>query len=338
MAVIRWGIVGCGDVTEIKSGPGFRKADNSALVAVMRRDARLAEDYARRHGVPRWYDDADALIADDGVDAVYIATPPESHKSLALKCAAAGKPALVEKPLAMNAMECRQMVEAFRARGLPLFSAFYRRAMPRFLTIRQMIEDGRIGDPRFVTIHHFSPPRAEMHRPSAPATEDLPWRFRPEVGGGGIFVDTGVHILDWLDFVFGPIVDVQGRAANQAGLYPAEDIVTASFAFASGVLATGTWCFSAHRSYERTRIGGTRGELWFSFFTPDPVSLITDAGEEVIDLPYPEHVHQPLIQTVVDELNGVGFCPSTGETGTRATLAVDAILGPYRSGVRAAAT
>ncbi len=100
--VIRWGIIGCGDVTEVKSGPGFQKAQGSALVAVMRRDRARAEDYARRHGVPRAYGEADALIADPEVDAIYIATPVSSHCALALQVAAAGKPCLVEKPMAMS--------------------------------------------------------------------------------------------------------------------------------------------------------------------------------------------------------------------------------------------
>src|SRR5688500_4072884 len=106
MDEIRWGIIGCGDVTEVKSGPGFQKARGSALVAVMRRDRAKAEDFARRHGVPRAYTDAEALIADPDVDAVYIATPPSSHRALALQVAAARKPCLVEKPMAMTHDEC----------------------------------------------------------------------------------------------------------------------------------------------------------------------------------------------------------------------------------------
>ena len=87
--MIRWGIIGCGDVTEVKSGPGFKQAANSALVAVMRRDAGKAADYARRHNVPRWYANADELLADPNVDAISIATPPSSHAQLALQAAAA---------------------------------------------------------------------------------------------------------------------------------------------------------------------------------------------------------------------------------------------------------
>src|SRR5213592_2609043 len=97
--VVRWGIIGCGDVTEVKSGPGFQKAERSSLVAVMRRNGALAADYSRRHGVPKWYDDADALIADPEVDVVYVATPPSSHMDYALRVARAGKPVYVEKPM-----------------------------------------------------------------------------------------------------------------------------------------------------------------------------------------------------------------------------------------------
>jgi predicted dehydrogenase len=79
MEEIRWGIIGCGDVTEIKSGPAFNKVANSKLVAVMRRDSAKAADYAKRHHVPKWYDDASKLINDPEVNAIYIATPPLQH-------------------------------------------------------------------------------------------------------------------------------------------------------------------------------------------------------------------------------------------------------------------
>src|SRR5882757_10269989 len=104
--LIRWGIIGCGDVTEVKSGPALQRATGSALVAVMRRDRAKAEDYARRHGVARAYDDAAALIADPDVDAVYVATPPSSHAAYTLAAARAGKPVYVEKPMALSHAEC----------------------------------------------------------------------------------------------------------------------------------------------------------------------------------------------------------------------------------------
>lgn len=121
MRTIGWGIIGVGDVTEVKSGPAFQKADHSALVAVMRRTSALARDYAERHGVTRWYDDADALIHDPHVNAVYIATPPDTHMDYTLRVAQAGKPVYVEKPMARHHAECRRMIDRLRTgRGATL--------------------------------------------------------------------------------------------------------------------------------------------------------------------------------------------------------------------------
>ena len=327
MRTIRWGIVGCGDVTEVKSGPGFRKARDSALVAVMRRDGARARDYAERHGVPRWYDDAEALVRDPEVDAVYIATPPDTHKPYTLMAAAAGKPVLVEKPMALTATECEEMIDACAGAGVPLWVAYYRRAMPRFLRIRDLIADGAIGTPRLVvTTHLGSAPPPGFDR------DGLPWRYAPEIGGGGKFVDTGAHILDYLDFVFGPIADVQAIAANRGGYYPAEDTVTCTFGFAqSPVQGVAAWCYVAGDHEEWTRVIGSDGEIGFSFFELDlPVLLTTAAGREDLDHGAPEHVHQPLIQTIVDELNGSGRCPSTGESAARTVRVVDRMLAAHR--------
>ena len=197
----RWGIIGCGDVTEVKSGPGFQKADRSALVAVMRRDLAKAQDYARRHGVPRAYDRAGALIDDPEVDAVYIATPPSSHCELALAVAAAGKPCLVEKPMAMNHGECLRMIEAFAARGVPLWVAYYRRALPRFLIVRDLLAANAIG--RVTSV------RVEVTKPLA-TTERSNWRFDPAIAGAGLLFDLGSHCVDLLDFFLGPITGVAG--------------------------------------------------------------------------------------------------------------------------------
>ena len=157
MRTIRWGVIGCGDVTEVKSGPALQQAEHSALVAVMRRNGALARDYARRHGVPRWYDDASALIADAEVDAIYVATPPSSHLEYALLAARAGKPVYVEKPMAMTFAECRAMIDGCRAAGVPLFVAYYRRALARFLEVKRLIDSGAIGEVRFVTLTFSQP-------------------------------------------------------------------------------------------------------------------------------------------------------------------------------------
>lgn len=322
MSTIRWGIIGCGAVTEIKSGPGFGKARGSALVAVMRRNAHLAQDYARRHGVPAWYGDAGSLVRDPEVDAVYVATPPNAHREYVLLCARHRKPVYVEKPMAMNASECEEMIDACRAAGVPLFTAYYRRALPRFLRVKTLIDQGAIGGVRGVVISLY-----RRHALAGP----MPWRVDPTVAGGGLFVDLGSHTLDLLDYILGPVTTVSGGAANQGGFYPAEDIVTAAFEFESGVRGAGVWCFTADRDADRVEIVGTDGRLVFSTFDEVPIVLERDGGAQSFAIAHPPHVQQPLIQTIVDQLKGEGTCPSTGDTGARTTRVMDALLTAYYS-------
>jgi len=324
MQMIRWGIIGCGDVTEVKSGPGFQMANNSSLVAVMRRNRDLARDYAQRHGVPKWYDDAQALIDDPEVDAVYVATPPSSHKEYTILAAQAGKPVYVEKPMALNYAECQEMIEICRAVGVPLFVAYYRRALPRFLKVKALLESGVIGQIRMVTITlHWQPSPDELD----PA--NLPWRVIPEIAGGGRYLDLAAHTLDFLDYILGPIRAVEGHAANQAGYYPAEDIVTGSFLFESGVPGTGAWCFTAFDELDVTEIVGSEGKISFASFAEAPVVLTTAEGVTEFQIDHPAHVQQPLIQSVVDELTGQGQCPSTGQSAARTSWVMDQMLQNY---------
>jgi predicted dehydrogenase len=321
MKTIKWGIIGCGDVTEVKSGPGLQKAKHSSLVAVMRRTGELAKDYAQRHHVPRWYDDAEALINDPEVNAIYVATPPSTHKKYTLLSAQAGKPVYVEKPMALNFEECQEMIDACQTAGVPLFVAYYRRALSRFLKIKELCDTQAIGDIRFVT--------ATLCRPSSPRDRDpdnLPWRVMPDVAGGGYFLDLASHMLDFLDYLLGPIQSVQGFAANQAGHYPAEDIVTGSFVFESGVQGVGTWCFTGFDAVDRTEIVGSQGKITYATFDATPVVLTTAVGTTEFTIDYPAHIQQPLIQTVVDDLNRVSTCPSTGESAARTNWVMDQML------------
>jgi predicted dehydrogenase len=327
MKTIRWGIIGCGDVTEVKSGPGFYKAANSQLLAVMRRNGALAADYARRHGVPRWHDAADAIIRAPDIDAVYVATMPESHRDYVLRCAAAGKPVLVEKPMAMEHGQCEDMIAACRAAGTPLWVAYYRRALPRFLAVRDLVQSGAIGAVRMVVSRQFQPLRAPAQmNPGSP-----PWRIDATLSGGGLFVDMVTHTLDFLDFVFGPIEKVRAFAGNQADAYRPEDVVTASYRFASGVYGSGAFCYAADRDEEMNEIIGAQGRIRFSTTKAVPIRVMCGDVVDEIPMDDPPHVHQPLIQTIVDELNGEGMCASTGESGARTTWVIDEILSEYRA-------
>lgn len=323
MKTIKWGIIGCGNVCEVKSGPGFQKATNSELVAVMRRDAALAQDYATRHNVPRWYSDANALIADPEVNAIYVATPPAGHKEYCLLAAAAGKPVYVEKPMARNFAECQAMLEACQAAGVPLFVAYYRRTLPRFVKVKELLETGAIGQVRFVAL--------QMHRRPPASGEKLPWRVVPEVSGGGLFVDLGSHALDLLDFLFGPIKRVESTIANQGDYYKAEDFVNLLFEHESGVYGTSTWCFSSYSQLDQIEINGSAGKLTFPLLQDEPIILSTASGRQQIEAANPPHVQQPLIQTVVNELNGAGKSSSTGLSAARTNRIMDEVLADYYS-------
>jgi len=320
MKPIRWGIIGCGDVTEIKSGPGFQKADGSALVAVMRRDGAKAADYARRHGVPKSYDDAAKLISDPDVDAVYIATPPSMHETYALMVCRAGKPCYVEKPMSRNAAEARRMTDAFSKKGLPLFIAYYRRAMPRFVKAKQILDSGQLGPLKTVSYAYRD---SQMSRRAEP----VPWRLQAEQAGGGLFLDLGSHALDLLDFFLGPLAVVATIARSAGRQYDVEDLVELTFTARGGVAGKAEWDFTSGSSEDSYEFKGEKAKLRFSCFGSEPLILETPGQpKQQWDIPRPEHVQQPLIQTIVNDLHGDTSARSrlcTGAVGVRTQEIMD---------------
>lgn len=321
MDQIKWGIIGCGNVTEVKSGPAFNKVENSSLVAVMRRDAEKAADYAERHHVPKWYSSADELINDPEVNAIYIATPPDAHEELAVKAMRAGKPVYIEKPMARNAEECDRINEESRKTGIPVFVAYYRRSLDYFQKIKELIDSKAVGDIRFVNIClQWQPYDEEVGENAKPR-----WRVDPAISGGGHFHDLASHQFDFLEYVLGPVKYAAGIARNQAGLYAADDIVVANFEFESGVLGNGSWCYTVNKEQreDMAQIIGSKGRISFSFFEKFDIKVETAAGTEVFNIPYPAHVQQQLIDQIVRDLRDEGKCPSNGETGARANLIMD---------------
>lgn len=319
---IRWGIIGCGDVCEVKSAPAMQKIPGSSLVAVMRRNGAKAQDYAERHGVEKWYDNAQQLIDDPDVNAIYIATPPSSHAEYTALAAAAGKPVYVEKPMARTFQECQEMIANCQKHGVPLHVAYYRRSLPQFLKVKSLIESGAIGAIRLVQLELY-----QSIQPAIVRDLDNNWRVDPEISGGGFFYDLASHQLDYLDYLLGPIEAAKGFCANQAGLYKAEDIVNASFKFENGILGSGSWCFTAGEPAvkEETRIIGEKGQITFHYFTSAKVKVENEQGIEEFDFEMPKHIQQPLIERIVADLQGRGNSPSTGETAARTNWVIDQI-------------
>ncbi len=315
---VRWGIIGVGDVCEVKSAPAMNLVPNSSLVAVMRRNEEKVKDYACRHQVPKWYTDADKLIQDSEVNAIYIATPPHVHEELTLKVAAAGKPVYVEKPMAKNYQECQEMIKACEQAGVPLYVAYYRRTLPHFVKIKELIDQGKIGDIRYV---HIQMNQAKIPEVISQVEEN--WRVNPEVAGGGYFYDLASHQLDFLDYALGPIRRAKGIYANQAGLYPAEDIVTASWEFESG-----SWCFTTDQvsAKDWTTIIGSKGQISYETFGEGKLVLETkEDGKKVLEFGLPKHIQQYMIQHVVEDILGKGLSPSTGITAARTNWVMEEI-------------
>ena len=323
--MINWGIIGCGKVTELKSGPAFSKVADSQLVAVMSRNVALAEDYASRHNVPKFYGNADDLINDKEINAVYIATPPGSHAEYAIKVLKTGKPVYIEKPMALNYKECLRINETAEKHKLPVFVAYYRRTLPGFLKIRNLIEAGEIGKPRFANFQLFNYPSEDEK------SGRLPWRVIPEISGAGHFFDLGSHQLDYLDFLFGPVQKVSSMVVNQANNYTAEDFVSASFLFRDNVVGTGIWSFSASSEANRDyfEIVGEKGIIKTSTFTYEPIVLMNGNGRREFINERPENIQFYLIEQIVRALSGSGDVVSTGISAARTSRVMDEVVKKY---------
>ena len=324
LKIINWGIIGCGDVTEIKSGPAFNKVNNSAFVAVMRRDAAKAKDYALRHNIPRWYKDAAELINDPEVNAVYIATPPSSHEALSIAAMNAGKHVYVEKPMALNYAAACNMAKTANEKNVKLVVAHYRRAQPFFNKIKQLITDKAIGEIRFARMEFYRPGYSK----SDLAMPGKAWRVDPTISGGGIFHDLAPHQLDLMVYFFGPVKKVSGMAVNQAGMYTADDMVSGTILFENNIIFNGTWCFNAapDLSTDLCEIIGSEGKISFSVFNNITFTVKTEEGSSVYSFDAFQHVQQPMIQRTVHYFLGEGPNPCSGVEGAEVMRLIDTIV------------
>lgn len=316
---IRWGILGAGDVCEVKSGPGFQKAEHSELAAVMRRDTDKARDFARRHGVEKWYDSVPDLLADPGIDAIYIATPPRYHREHALAALNAGKDVYLEKPMAMNQDECQQIIDAEAMSPNKIAIAHYRRALPAFIKIGEMIKNGTIGTVRLAEVNFYLSESSSL----------LPdmgnnWRIDPVVSGGGLFHDLSPHMLDLLLVYFGQPLDYQGFSIRQNDKAPADDFVQGTIRFENNIVFRGLWCFSVAQAAasELLVITGTKGQISCPFFGNE-IRLLTDEGEEIIPCTNPPNIQQPMIEQVSRYFLGKTECPCSTTDGLEVMKIID---------------
>jgi predicted dehydrogenase len=318
--VIRWGIIGCGAVTEVKSGPAYQKTAGFELTAVMRRDLKLAESYAQRHNVAKFSDNAAELINDDTIDAIYIATPPDSHKHYALMLADAGKPCCIEKPLASSYQESLAIEQAFKKANVPLFIAYYRRSLPRFNKVKNLLESKAIGQVRNIS-WQLSKPASALD-----LSGEYNWRTDKNIAVGGYFDDLASHGLDLFSFLLGDFQQVSGIATNQQGLYSAFDAVTACWQHESGVTGIGSWNFGGAARQDSVNIVGSEGELNFSVFDEVPIVLTQGNSREIFTIENPKNIQLYHVENIYQQLVNGQQHPSNGASALHTSWVMDKVL------------
>lgn len=323
--MIRWGLIGCGKVVQNKSGAAFRDVPYSKVAAVMGRDLEKAKNTAEKLQASEWCDTVEELLSKE-IDAVYIATPPGLHYEQALACLKAGKPVYLEKPMARNYTEAKALTEAFAKAGVPLYIAHYRRAQQRFLKIRELLNEGTIGkieDVEFSIKRSFSQKDLEHG-----------WLYDTAMSGGGKFYDIAPHAVDMINFLFGNIVKTEGKAQDLGMGCPLENYVEMSFETEKGIRAAGTFHGLSEERCDRMYVKGTKGTMEFSVHGKSDI-VLKDLQDNVLKryaIPEPKIVEEPMIQSVVEDLLGIGVCESRAEDVLVTYEVIDQILDSFYGG------
>jgi len=311
-----WGIIGCGDVVEVKSGPAFQKCDNSKLLAVMCRDALKAKEFSERHNVPLWYDDASHLLKNNEINAVYIATPPSSHLDYAIKSLQAGKDVYLEKPMVLSKEEALILEGVVRKSNNKLVVAHYRRYLPMYLKIKELIETNAIGTIKFIDLKYL-----RTHK----SNSNNNWRLNSSISGGGHFHDLAPHQIDLMYHFFGDYNSAKGFSFNQEGKYEVSDIVNGIISFKNGIQFRGIWNFDVpdYLEEDNCTIYGSRGTISFSFYGNE-LKLTVDNDTNTYNFKNPVNIQQPFIQQTINYFLGKRTNPCSVEEGTIVTMIMDA--------------
>ena len=323
--IIRWGFLGCGKVVRTKSGDAFRNVPNSTIEVIRRRNLDAAKESAEYFGAPYWCDRIEELLASE-IDAVYIATPPGLHYEQAMACLNAGKAVYLEKPFARNYTEAKQLTEAFEEAGVPLYIGHYRRALPRFLKIREMLKSNIIGDVTDIDFY--------LNRIFSQKEADNSWLYNPVLSGGGKYYDIAPHTVDIIQFLFGDITEVQGSARNLGVGCPLENVVEMTFVTEKGVNGKARFCCVADEKSDRMHVTGTKGTMEFSVHGKTDVIVKDENGTilEQFDLPDPKAVEESMVQSVVEDLLGISKCESKAKDVLVTYKIIDEVLNEFYGG------
>ena len=318
MKTIKWGIIGCGDVAEVKSGPAFQKVANSTLIAVMRRNVAKVEDFAKRHQVPFWYNTVEAVLNHPEINAVYIATPPSSHLQIAKQCLAANKFVYLEKPITINTEEAKELEKLVQENN-KLVVAHYRRNLPAFQKVKELLDTDKIGKVLFADIQILQSTKSSIITKTANN-----WRLQPEISGGGYFHDIAPHQIDLMYHYFGDIISAKGFSSSTKN-NGVDDIVNGIIKFKNGVQFRGIWNFAAPEKdvKDECKIYGEKGTITFSFYG-ETILLETNDDSKVFSFQNPKHIQQPMIEQTVRYFLGKDENPCSVENGVLVMQIMDA--------------
>lgn len=321
MEAVQWGIIGCGNVTEVKSGPAFNKVNHSTLVAVTRRDPVKLADYAKRHGVPMTFLVPSELIASDAINAIYIATPPDVREAYAMQSMQLGKPVYLEKPMALDLAACKRLQKASAELGVKLSVAHYRRNLPLFVEVKKLIDQGLIGDIKELSI-------TMLKKTNLAANDPNNWRVDPSIAGGGYFYDLAPHQIDLVFYFLGnDLKSYSGTSKNKAGIYAAEDFVEGVIEMGNGIICKGHWDFSIIDQEEKDEflIMGTKGTIRFPVFGLF-IELELNGVVQKMEFEAPKHNQQNHIQQVVDYFLGKGENPCSADDAILSMQVMEAFV------------
>lgn len=289
MKRLRWGLIGCGDISRKRVAPALRAIPECDLVAVNRARSELAADFAAEYGVPRWYGQWRELIDDDEIDAVYIATPVSLHAEQTIYAAEAGKHVLCEKPMALNVVECDRMIDACQSNQVRLGIAYYRHFYPVILRAREVIASGEIGTSVIARVNAF-----ERFNPAP--DEERYWLMQMSHAGGGPMMDFGCHRIEVLMNLVGSISDVKSVKGRTLYEREVEDTALAIFSFERGAQGLLAVTHAAFESQDTLDIFCSEGSIHIPVLNLGEMHVKTAAGERIEQLPPHRNIHQPLIE------------------------------------------
>lgn len=313
---VRWGIIGCGDIARKRVAHAIQIDTGSELLAACRRNEAELNKFCDAFRVPRAYTSAEQVLADEELDAVYIATPVKDHRSQTIAAAQAGKHVLCEKPMALHAGECDEMIAACRENNVQLGVAYYRRFYPSVLRMKELLAAGEIGTPLSVGVVCSTPF-------GMTPDDDGYWRVIPESGGGGSLMDIGSHRINLLLDMFGEVAGLKSLCGTVAADYESENLATVLFEFQSGMHGALSCVFGTPVDPDEFSILGTAGRLHIAPLNGKDLIVETAAGRRVEELPPHENLHAPLVADFTAAIADDRPPLVTGEEGRAVTAVMD---------------